>query len=169
MIFMTADEHYGHANILKFCKRPFDSVEEMDQALIDNHNERVSKDDTTIHAGDFTLKSKEFATSIIKQLNGSHTFLKGSHDYWLPQNHKVRIEQKFNGYFIVIDHYCMRTWARSHFNSIHLFGHSHNKLESIGKSMDIGVDTNNYYPYSLDEIINIMKTKPDNFNLVKRR
>ena len=61
----------------------------------------------------------------------------------------------------------MRVWARSHYNSIHLYGHSHGRLDGIGKSMDIGVDTNNFYPYSLDDILKIMKTKPDNPNIIK--
>jgi calcineurin-like phosphoesterase family protein len=60
----------------------------------------------------------------------------------------------------------MKVWAKSHYNSWQLFGHSHGKLEGVGKQMDIGVDTHNFYPYSLDEIRTIMKTKPDNSNLL---
>jgi calcineurin-like phosphoesterase family protein len=63
----------------------------------------------------------------------------------------------------------MRTWARSHYNSWQLYGHSHGKLEPIGKQWDIGVDNNNYYPVSFDQITEIMKTRPDNPNLIKRR
>jgi calcineurin-like phosphoesterase family protein len=63
----------------------------------------------------------------------------------------------------------MRTWEKSHYNSWHLFGHSHGKLPSFGKSFDIGVDTNDFYPYSFDEVKKIMDKLPDNFNLVRNK
>ena len=56
----------------------------------------------------------------------------------------------------------MRTWSRSHYNVPQVHGHSHGKLPSIGKQMDIGVDTNDFFPYSLKQIIKIMKTKENN-------
>jgi hypothetical protein len=68
---------------------------------------------------------------------------------------------------ITLCHWCMRVWPKSHYNSWHLYGHSHGKLPSEGKSHDVGVDNNNFYPLSLIEITKIMKYKPDNFNLVK--
>jgi len=56
MYYFTADEHYGHTNIIKYCKRPFNSIEEMDATLIENFNSKVTKADHTIHVGDFTFK-----------------------------------------------------------------------------------------------------------------
>jgi calcineurin-like phosphoesterase family protein len=141
----------------------------MDSEIIKRHNERVTFEDTVIHAGDFTMlkDKKEVYKKYINQLNGTYIFLKGSHDYWLEKAPQIW-EHTIDGIFVVVCHYAMRTWARSHYGSFHLFGHSHNKLESFGKSMDIGVDTNNFYPWSFDQIKEIMKTKPDNFNLVKK-
>ena len=129
------------------------------------------KSDTTIHAGDFTLrKDLNFINSIINQLNGNHIFLKGSHDYWIPTSKSIQIlEKKIGDDYVVVCHYAMRTWPRSHHNSYHLYGHSHGNLESFGKSYDVGVDNNNYFPVSWDQIIAIMKDKPDNFNLIKPR
>jgi len=166
--YVTSDEHYGHKNIIKYCNRSFDSIEEMNQTIIDNHNKIVTEEDTTIHVGDFTLKSKTYAIDIIHKLNGSHMFIKGSHDYWLDQKHMTRLEKKIYDNFIVFDHYAMRVWPRSHHNSILLFGHSHGGLKSFGKSMDVGVDTNNFYPYSIERVVSLMRNKPDNFNLVRR-
>lgn len=142
----------------------------MNEELIYRHNSIVKEKDITIHAGDFMLmKDKIAAEKIIKRLNGKHIFLMGSHDEWLknnPRNAGYILEQNFNGHFIVICHYAMRTWHRSHYNSWHLYAHSHGHLPSIGKSMDIGVDCNNYYPFSLDQIISLMEVKEDNPNLV---
>jgi calcineurin-like phosphoesterase family protein len=63
----------------------------------------------------------------------------------------------------------MRTWHRSHYNSWQLYGHSHGTLEPIGKQWDIGIDNNNYYPLSFEDIEMIMNRRPDNPNLVYRR
>ena len=169
MYFFTADEHFGHTNMLKYADRPFDSIEEMDAEIIKRFNSVVSKDDTTIHAGDFTLGNKKVAYTYHSQLNGKHIYLKGSHDRWMQKGQWHEIWQKtIEGQFVVVCHYSMCTWHRSHYNSWQLYGHSHGKLAPQGKQHDIGVDTNDFYPYSFDDICVIMQSRPDNFNLVKR-
>ena len=152
--------YYGHANIIKYCNRPFSSIEEMDEEIIKRHNEVAPSDGTVIHAGDFTLANVEIANQYIKRLNGHHIFLRGSHDKWLKANTRVHEIwcNKIEDLYVVICHYAMRVWARSHYNSILLFGHSHGKLEPIGKQLDIGVDLHNFYPYSFEEIKSIMAT-----------
>jgi calcineurin-like phosphoesterase family protein len=175
MYWFTSDEHYGHKKILEYCERPFSSIEEMDKTIIDNHNSLVSKNDITIHAGDFTLwkNIKGIYDNYINRLNGNHIFLKGSHDYWLKNKPNNQIWEKniyFNGnkYHFVVCHYAMHTWPRSHYGSYHLFGHSHGNLELSGKRYDIGVDNNNFYPISADLIIEIMANKSDNPAKYKR-
>jgi len=171
MYFIDADHHFGHHRIIEYCNRPFKNVSEMDSEIIRRHNEVVGSDDIVIHAGDFSLvKDARFVhEKYVSKLNGKNMFLKGSHDYWL-QNRVGKIHEiTIDGIFVVICHYAMRVWARSHYNSWHCYGHSHGNLESIGKSMDVGVDTHNFYPYSFEEIKNIMKSKPDNFNKIKER
>lgn len=174
MIWFTSDEHYGHQKIIEYSNRPFDSVEEMDQRIIDNHNEVVGKTDLTIHAGDFTLWKN--VTGIyekyVNNLNGYHVFLRGSHDYWLKGRpmHEIwerNVKVKGKNYYFVVCHYAMKTWARSHYNSFQLFGHSHGTLEPVGKQWDVGVDNNNFYPLSGDQIVEIMEKRPDNPNLVR--
>jgi calcineurin-like phosphoesterase family protein len=181
MYFFTADEHFCHANIIKYCNRPFDSVEEMDKAIIDRHNSVVQPKDTVIHVGDFCMsKNRGMVESIVKQLKGKHIFLRGSHDYWLNKP-SVYIdtgpirdiwEQKISiggqAYFIIACHYAMREWPKSYYNSWQLYGHSHGRLKPIGKQMDVGVDTHNFYPYSMKEIVEEMKTKPDNQEFASR-
>ena len=166
MYFFTSDEHYGHKNIIKYCNRPFNSVEEMDQELIRRHNLLVSSEDVVIHAGDFTLKKKQKAHDYISCLNGKHIFLRGSHDAWLGtvgNTHEIW-EQTIQEQHIVVCHYAMRVWSRSHYNSWQLFGHSHGTLKPIGKQLDIGVDCHDFYPLSFDQVLKIMKSRPDNPN-----
>jgi len=170
--FFTADEHFGHANAIKHSNRPFSSVEEMDELLIQNHNELVSDKDITIHAGDFAwLKHKdEVSRKYVDRLNGRHIFLRGSHDKWLPQTHDLAIwEETIEGQHIVVCHYALRVWPRSHYNSWQLYGHSHGKLTPQGKQWDVGVDNNAYYPVSFERVCEIMAARPDNFNLVVRK
>lgn len=69
-IFITADTHLGHENIIEFCDRPFGSVEEMDQVLINNWNDVVGADDIVYHLGDFTLSGPIEAKQYFRQLNG---------------------------------------------------------------------------------------------------
>jgi len=150
--FFTSDEHYGHNNIIKYCDRPFKNSEEMDNEIIKRHNEVVSADDVVYHLGDFTLSGKRFAENITRRLNGTHIFLKGSHDYW-DEKLPYIIEMNIDGTYIVMCHYAMRRWPRSHYDSIQLFGHSHGKLTPDKNQYDVGVDNNDFYPASLEGIL----------------
>ncbi len=83
-IFFTADLHLGHDNIIGYTKRPFKDVDEMDNTLIDNYNEKVSNDDTVYILGDFTLKNAGPARQYLKRLNGHILIVPGGHDFrWL--------------------------------------------------------------------------------------
>ena len=159
MIWFTSDEHYWHTNIIKYCNRPFSSAEEMNDTLINNFNSRVGKNDTTYHIGDFALTSNSKAVDILQKLNGKHILLKGSHDRWMNNTLSPHLmEIKIEGTPIVLCHYAMRVWPKSHYGSWHLYGHSHGKLPSHGLSYDVGVDNNNFFPVSFDEIKEKMKS-----------
>jgi calcineurin-like phosphoesterase family protein len=167
-IFFTSDTHLGHANIIKYCHRPFSSVEEMDGTIIKNWNSVVSEQDLVYHLGDFAFRQHH---SYRKQLNGEIIFIEGNHDKvtgpgLFKEVHKL-LRIKINEYDITLCHFAMRVWNKSHFNSWHLYGHSHGGLPPEGKSWDVGVDNNNFTPLSLDQVVEIMKGRPDNFNLVK--
>lgn len=136
--------------------------------LILKHNEVVGQYDRVVHAGDFTFNDKEYAARIIKRLNGIHTFLRGNHDRWLHRNHPTQWSKTFDKQHLVVCHYAMRVWNRSHFNSWQLYGHSHGRLPPEGKQWDVGVDNNNYYPVSFEQVKKIMAGRPDNFNYVYR-
>lgn len=171
MIFFTADEHYGHKNIIKYCNRPFDNVLEMNERIIANHNKVVGCNDTVFHLGDVSMKTPHslVVERYLQHLNGKeHYYIKGSHDKWLKFPYEVIMEIRECKQFIVLCHYAMRVWPRSHYNSWQLYGHSHGRLPGVGKQYDVGVDNNNFSPVSFDEIKAIMEKLPDNFNLVKK-
>ena len=86
----TADLHLGHANIIKYCNRPFKNLEHMNKVLIRNWNERVKKEDIIFHVGDFCFRNSPGgklgegggipATEWEKKLNGKIIHIKGNHD-----------------------------------------------------------------------------------------
>lgn len=167
--FFTADTHFNHTNIIKYCKRPFDTIEEMNETIVERWNAVVSKGDLVYHLGDFSWRD---GVHFIRQLHGNIILIKGNHDA-----DAMKIKSEFGGVYtlkvikykdtaITLCHYSMRVWDRSHFNAWHLYGHSHGTLPGQGKSMDVGCDCHNFTPVSLEAIEKHMEILPDNFNLV---
>jgi len=83
--------------------------------------------------------------------------------------HTGFLDRKFGDQSIIMCHYCMRVWPRSHYNTWHLYGHSHGGLEPIGKSMDVGVDVWGFRPIALYEVEVYMSQRPNNFNYLGDR
>jgi len=131
----------------------------MNEVLIRNWNERIRKEDTVYHLGDFGFGDY---SKILKRLNGNITLIRGSHDkylsrYWNIEKVKDLLEIKIDNQIIVLCHYSMQSWPKSYHGSWHLFGHSHGKLKGIGRSFDVGVDSNDYKPLSWEDVKHKMK------------
>lgn len=171
-IWFTADTHYGHRNIIDYCNRPFSTTQEMNEAMITNWNSVVRPNDDIYHLGDFAFGIVE---NYLNLLNGRIHLIIGSHDKgtWQCRNmfrdYIPLLETNIDNQSIVLCHYAMRSWHKSHYNSWHLYGHHHGRLKPYGKSFDCGVDTNNFFPYSWEQVKQKMATLEDNFNLVKDR
>ena len=171
MIYVTSDTHLGHANIIKHCNRPFSSVEEMNNILIQNINKIVKPSDTLYHLGDFVWWGckEEQISNIRRQINCKNLHLIiGNHDEPILeklQPHFSSIshikEIKVNEQRIIMCHYAMRTWNQSHRGSYHLYGHSHGNLPDDNSilAFDAGVDCHNFKPLSINEVFNIMTKK----------
>lgn len=174
MIWFTADTHFGHKNILKYTKRPFSSVEEMDEALIKNWNNKVSADDEVYHLGDVGLCSPNKLREILDRLNGKIYLIKGNHEKsaeackdrfeWIKDYYELIMpdEDAYNGQqLVVLLHYAMRVWQASHHGTYHIYGHSHGELPDDPKSLsfDVGVDCHNFAPINYDDVKRIMSNK----------
>lgn len=59
MNFYISDLHFGHKNAIKFDNRPFSSVEEMNEILVQRWNKVVHPEDTVYVLGDFFWKRKD--------------------------------------------------------------------------------------------------------------
>ena len=173
MIYFTADLHLGHKLLSKM--RGYESVEDMNKDIINTWNSIVKKGDTVYVVGDFAFGKIDEIKEYRNKLKGKIHLIMGGHDYRNKINRLGSMfssfsdikEVKFNHKTIVLCHYSMRVWNRSHYNTYHLYGHSHCKLEPIGKSFDIGWDCWKR-PLSIYEVLELMEKRPDNINLVKK-
>ena len=136
----------------------------MNKEITRRHNERVGPNDTVWHLGDIAFKNPD---KYLDMLNGKHMLIPGNHGTpGIKQAFDKIYEIKVEGQLIVLCHYAMRVWNKSHYNSWQLYGHSHGNLPPLGKQMDVGVDTHDFYPYSFEEVKALMDAAPDNFNFV---
>jgi len=87
MIWFTSDEHFFHNNVIKYCNRPFSTIEEMNEEIILRHNSVVKSEDTVYHLGDFSL-NKTAPSLILSKLNGQHHLIAGNHDHCHPLHAK---------------------------------------------------------------------------------
>jgi calcineurin-like phosphoesterase family protein len=164
--YFTADTHFGHANIIRHAKRPFASVEEMDEALIRNWNAIVQPGDTVYHLGDFAWKPRAVA-SYVCRLNGHIHLILGNHDRKSQLASKLfdsvaeYCEVKMDGQRITLCHYAMRVWNKGHYGAWNLYGHSHGNLpeDPHSYSTDVGVDCWAYAPVSFARLQSHMSLK----------
>lgn len=186
-VWFTADQHFGHKNIIKYCNRPFDRVEDMDETLIQEWNKNVYVDDTVFVIGDITLGNYDAWCKYLTAIHGFVIIIPGGHDWrWMTDyaskntSRLAYIEVReplitldtFDP-VIVLCHYAMRVWDRSHYDSWQLYGHSHGMLEPVGKQLDVGVDNiykmfGSYRPLSLLEVTDYMTTRPHNENYLEK-
>ena len=170
MIYFTSDMHLGHPGIIKMQNRPFADVEEMNRTLIHNYNSVVRKNDKVYILGDLCNHlSAGQANEMISGLNGKKVLIRGNHD----KNYNSELFEKItdfmtaslNGRYFVLMHYPLMSWPKMHRGSIHLHGHSHgkkdynlrNRDEGIMR-FDAGVDANDYYPVSIEQIIEFFRS-----------
>jgi calcineurin-like phosphoesterase family protein len=93
MIYFSSDHHFGHSNIIKYCNRPYSSVEEMNEKLIENWNATVKPEDTVYYLGDFSLSTKP-VKEITPKLNGHKLLIPGNHDFCHLSHSKSKTPEK---------------------------------------------------------------------------
>ena len=172
MIWFTADQHFGHEEIISHCQRPFKNAAEMDRAIIRNFKNMVKPEDTTYFLGDLTMKGPEHIQQlerIIKQLPGTKVLILGNHDKLRPFQY---VDMGFQSVHtsLELDTHAMcqwggATWILNHDPSpacmfpsrIFICGHVHNLFRSCKWAVNVGVDVWGYSPCSILEVLNVKR------------
>ena len=152
----TSDYHFSHKNIITYCNRPFNSVEEMNETIIRKHNERVNPEDTVFFLGDFVFKCGPEGYRLFEQrLNGKFIFIRGNHD---RSNSLKTIIAK------IYIHHDKKDICLTHRPenadpdvSLNICGHVHEhyKVKRLAEKsliINVGVDVWDYFPVSFDDI-----------------
>lgn len=181
--FFIGDMHFGHNEIIAFDNRPYTSVEEMTEGLIENWNKKVSKDDTVYVLGDMFWETckPDFIRRVLKSLNGKIVVIRGNHDEW-TKNELIRpLISKIKDYLeiyvpledgaevkCVLSHFYIPLYNGHRDDAILLHAHSHKSNEAIierhisrflnekeyrSKTYNVGCMYWDYSPVTLDEIL----------------
>lgn len=170
--FITADTHFGHTDACKLFDRPFEGLEEMEDALVERMNAIIGPDDLLYHLGDFvgemdSAKERiDCAKRIRSRLNvgkiillrGNHDPSKEKYDDVFDEVHEILSVKGWRGgnHRVVLCHYPMRIWQGNRKGSLHLYGHAHGRLEEIGRSTDVGVDCWEFAPVEIDFVLQML-------------
>lgn len=173
-IFFSSDLHFGHNNVISFCKRPFSNVKEMEYVLIENFNKNIGEDDILFLLGDvFWFNNSRDIKRVFNKLHCKNIYIvPGNHDdfqgYHRLEKDRVEICQDIVCLFLVrnnniwelwLSHYPMMTWPHRETNKqcLNLFGHIHSspaRNEGLDQNLplhpnqfDVGVDAHNYLPF----------------------
>jgi calcineurin-like phosphoesterase family protein len=172
-LFFTSDPHYGHENILKYCHRPFSSIEEHDEELIRLWNETVPEDGIVFILGDIGFCSETYLKTILNRLHGKIYWIIGNHDWrritpgimnrfeCITQQMVITVDNKL----VYLNHFPFLCYPDSDRHPVYqFFGHVHSgplsgssdisKLVHLNKRQyDVGVDNNEYKPISFQDIM----------------
>jgi calcineurin-like phosphoesterase family protein len=195
-VWFTSDQHFYHANVIRYCDRPFESVEQMNEEIVRRFNESVQSGDLVYHLGDFSL-AKRPVELFLPRLNGEHHLIAGNHDHVHPVHHKGKEGKRQNAYKLYYDsgfktiqlELKIRIGGRSvllhhmPFQGDHeverftafrptdrgdwlLHGHIHEKWRQRGRMINVGVDAWDYRPVSIEQITQLIEDGPNDLDRI---
>lgn len=154
--FVTSDQHFGHRNIITYCNRPFASVEEMNETMLERWNKTVGPEDIIYFLGDLTLNSRG-TEYWLDRLNGDIIFVRGNHDRKRRWMHDSVTYQSGDVTALLL-HNPSRvppTWT-----DWVVHGHVHNNrperypfINYHRKSINVSVEMTGYKPLDLDMLL----------------
>lgn len=149
-VYITADHHFCHTNIIRYCNRPFSSVEEMNEKMIERWNRIVSEEDLVLHLGDFALANTTDLKMIREKLHGTIFLILGNHDRKTRMNNSgfiVLPTDEIRFYNLVLTH---RPLAAIPDKYVNVHGHIHEKQTS-SRRINASVDMTNFEPISIEK------------------
>ena len=182
-VFFTSDLHFKHGNIIKYCNRPFETVQEQTEKLIENWNKTVPDTATVFILGDFAFATKNQQRTILQRLTGKKYLILGNHDRDIPEEEfeeiadlaEVSIKVNENWETFILSHRPLLCWEGSEKGVCMLSGHIHSsntrretcqngdielwEIMAGRLCWDVGVDNNDYKPISVEEVLEKIKNK----------
>lgn len=190
-LWFTSDTHYNHSNIVSATTqwtdpvtcREFTSLEQMNNTLVNNINEKVEQDDILFHLGDWSFGGFEQIQKFRNQIICKNVhIITGNHDHHIERNKEgiqsifssvnkyLELTVKWDGGILwsdeksfVLMHYPIASWNNMARGAIHLHGHVHfeaDKRIGKGKMMDVGVDGNGLHPINMFRVLSLMEEQP---------
>lgn len=162
-VFVISDLHLGHANIIKYCNRPFSNVYEMNKALVYNWNSTIRKDDIVYFLGDLAYGRNSSTDRWLHKLNGKIIFLKGNHDESNSIELLDHLIVESDGFKFYLTHDPAN--IPNNWNGWVIHGHVHNNsrdydikrkypyINYAKKRVNVSVELTNYKPLKLSTII----------------
>lgn len=161
-IWVSSDWHFGHANIIKFAQRPFSSVEEMDEIMIQRHNAVVKPNDKFYCLGDIAFR-RDVLERVLPRLNGKKRLILGNHDnedmsFYSRYFEKIMGWRQFNerGVFMVLSHVPLHKSGfdyRSDRPAVNVHGHIHARRIDDPHYINACVEWTDYAPVHFDTLI----------------
>lgn len=175
-VWFTSDTHFYHANAIGYCNRPFSSVDEMNEALVNRWNTVVQKGDIVFHLGDFCFGCAKKWNRMLDLLKGRIFLILGNHDvgHLTPQllarfeGVSTQMLLNISGQRIYLNHFPFLTYSGDTRGVWQLFGHIHSHQLNCNIATtqqmallqpgqyDVGVDNNDYAPVSFRKVQEIM-------------
>ncbi len=168
MIYYIGDLHFGHENVIKFDRRLFNSVEEMDKTLIERWNRKMSKEDVVYVVGDFAYRNEKPFSWYLRQLQGKKYLIVGNHDNKLLEDSFAisyfesvdkMCHVKDGGKHICLCHYPLAEWYGMYRGTYHIYAHIHNSINAtfqfmrtLDRALNCGVAVNGYEPVTFQEM-----------------
>ena len=166
-IFVVSDTHFNHANILKFLDkngkifRPFKSVDEMNEVMIDRWNAVVKDADTIYHLGDVYLGNGNGANAILHRLRGRKRLVIGNHDNARDQvlhKHfsKIMMWRQWPEHGLIFSHMALHPsnlhLHRAGIDAVNVHGHIHQNDSPPGPYINVSVERTNWGPVHIEDL-----------------
>ena len=147
-IWIWSDQHFGHANIIKYSNRPFKDTDEMNEKMLYNHNSVVKEKDCVIWVGDVAFKSTEWTNNFLHRFVPAYRILVvGNHDYEKRKGFKQLAFDEVHAHYQIdnawITHYPMNRIPCGVFN---IHGHIHTSKTNNPRHFNVSVEQLNYAP-----------------------
>lgn len=167
-IFLIGDPHFWHKNIINYCNRPFETVEDMNETLVRNWNMVVGKYDIVYILGDFALCGRDRIIEIAQRLNGRKRLILGNHDGASIDTYKSVFEYVYNHSIVLDEFYILSHYPQTYIQEnglyANIFAHVHDSpayVDASSRTFCVSAERIDYTPILFDKVKEIMKEHED--------